>query len=558
MADDDLFCEIDGTKLAPVAATRPMAPPAAMPAAMPAPTPKVVAAGACPGCGARDADDGDGYCNACGRKLRDGPRTASVPEGASLAGGVVTGSMAADTLIARGDDGRDFLIALGDARALDAEARALETLAAAGTKGIPRARGRGDDAKRGAYLALEFPTEDLHCLARIATTLPLPRALDAVESALARAETIEAAGFALRPAAEDLAIDASGAVVFTRLREAAALASTLTPTLAPLLAALGVALLPDPLAHAAPAIVRQLCPSPARGAPVATVASVRAAIAEARAALTAPHEAHASLATLTHPGCKKAENEDSVASARGEHGGEPWTVLVVCDGVSCSTHAEMASTIAAETACAALAHFARSGDLSHETASVAVGEAIRAAHVAICAQRRGDRVAAHDTSDEPNPPGTTIVAALVHRRRATVGWVGDSRAYWITARGGELLTRDHSWINETVERGEMSEAEAMTSPYAHALTRCLGPLEVGEALEQVSPEVRTRDLAGPGELLLCSDGMWNYFPEADALRAIAEGAGVDAPLGLVARRLVNHALARGGHDNVTVAIYRHR
>jgi serine/threonine protein phosphatase PrpC len=548
MADDDLFCEIDGTRLAPIAAT---------PAPVQTPEP-AAATGACPGCGARDADDGDGYCNACGRKLREGPKTASVPDGASLAGGVVTGSMAADTLVARAADGASFLIALGDAKALDAEARALEALASAGVSGLPRVRTRGEDPKRGAFLALDLPMLELHCVARIARTLPLPRALDVIESALARAQAIEAAGFALRPAAEDLALDASGDVVFTRARDANALAGASTPTLAPLLVALGLALLPEPLAHAAPALVRQLCPSPARGAPAPTVASLRAALDEARGALGPPRAEHDSLATLTDRGCKKAENEDSVASARGEHAGEQWTVLVVCDGVSCSTHAEMASTIAAETACAALAHFARSGELSHEAATQAVGEAIRAAHVAICAQRRGDRAAAHDTTDEPNPPGTTIVAALVHRRRATVGWVGDSRAYWITARGGELLTRDHSWINETVGRGEMTEAEAMSSPYAHALTRCLGPLEVGEALEQVSPDVRTRDLAGPGELLLCSDGLWNYFPEADALRAIAEGAGVDAPLGLVARRLVNHALARGGHDNVTVALYRHR
>jgi len=97
----------------------------------------------------------------------------------------------------------------------------------------------------------------------------------------------------------------------------------------------------------------------------------------------------------------------------------------------------------------------------------------------------------------------------------------------------------------------------MRQPLAHALTRCLGPLEVGEGLELVEPDVRTREVTGPGLVVLCSDGLWNYFPGAlDIARLLHDG--VDEPISepaAVARRLLNHALERGGHDNVTVAVF---
>jgi PPM family protein phosphatase len=139
----------------------------------------------------------------------------------------------------------------------------------------------------------------------------------------------------------------------------------------------------------------------------------------------------------------------------------------------------------------------------------------------------------------------------------TVGWVGDSRAYWVTPKGAELLTRDHSWVNEVVQLGRMTEEEAMRAPEAHTITRCLGPLEVGDTLAEAEPEVRARDVPGPGVLLLCTDGFWNYTPElaslSELLRAAGEGAGAEE----IARVSVNHALSRGGHDNVSVAVYTH-
>ena len=205
---------------------------------------------------------------------------------------------------------------------------------------------------------------------------------------------------------------------------------------------------------------------------------------------------------------------------------------------------------------ALVAHVKGAAD-PERTPGQAVSDAIHAAHRAVCddyVPRQGEE-----------PPGTTLVAALVYEDHLTLGWVGDSRAYWLTSRGAELLTRDHSWVNEAVDRGELSEADAMTSPLAHAITRCLGPLEgptsedgsrdLGAPVSEARPEIRSRDLPGPGLILLCTDGLWNSSPSAAELGSLVRSTGLEAPAVGIARLLVNHALACGGQDNVSVALY---
>jgi serine/threonine protein phosphatase PrpC len=174
-------------------------------------------------------------------------------------------------------------------------------------------------------------------------------------------------------------------------------------------------------------------------------------------------------------------------------------------------------------------------------------DAIHAAHVAICM--------APIQRDSDNAPGTTLVAGFISGGRLTVGWVGDSRAYFVSASDAELLTRDHSWAGEAIARGDMTPAEAMRAPLAHALTRCLGPIEDDEC--DAMPDIRSYDLPGPGYVVLCTDGFWNYFAEAIAVATLVRELGTAPSAEAVARHLVNHALARGGHDNVTVAVYAH-
>ncbi|MDH2426293.1 protein phosphatase 2C domain-containing protein [Sphaerisporangium sp. TRM90804] len=208
-------------------------------------------------------------------------------------------------------------------------------------------------------------------------------------------------------------------------------------------------------------------------------------------------------------GRRHSRNEDAMAlTAAG-----PGTVVgVVCDGVSTSPRPDEASQAAADVAAAAIAKRLAEG----EGAEAATREGVRLAAAAVAAAARAGEDA----------PACTYVSAVVSARQVTVGWVGDSRAYWLGAQSA-LLTRDDA------------------TPGTHMLTAWLGA-DAGE----VVPHVTTFTTDGPGIVLLCSDGLWNYYPEPEDLAAAAPQ---DAPLA-TARRLVRLANQAGGHDNITVVV----
>ena len=160
-------------------------------------------------------------------------------------------------------------------------------------------------------------------------------------------------------------------------------------------------------------------------------------------------------------------------------------------------------------------------------------------------------------------PAATYLSAIVSQRQITVCWLGDSRAYWLAANspvqagpndtiditgGSKRVTRDDSLAEEIVAAGLATMDEAMASPQAHVITRWLGAdLPDPEAhVEQFSP-------AGPGVLLLCSDGLWNYRPEAAELAAMAMPTALTRPLDAAAD-LATFAIDSGGLDNITVVI----
>jgi serine/threonine protein phosphatase PrpC len=150
---------------------------------------------------------------------------------------------------------------------------------------------------------------------------------------------------------------------------------------------------------------------------------------------------------------------------------------------------------------------------------------------------------------DQSDPACTIVSAACLGGALTVGWAGDSRAYWIGETELEQLTLDNSWAYEQVAAGAMSEAQASADPRAHAITRWLG----ADAPEHPH-QIITRRPPERGTLVLCSDGLWNYAPDpsdiARLIRALPDAA---SPLA-VARSLTDAALAGGARDNITVAV----
>jgi serine/threonine protein phosphatase PrpC len=246
--------------------------------------------------------------------------------------------------------------------------------------------------------------------------------------------------------------------------------------------------------------------------------------------------AAAHLAGVSDRGRKHHRNEDFFALASVADA----DALVVCDGVSSSQNADQASEAAANAAGAVL----RNALTSRETAPGLLHAAVRAAQKAVTELPS-------TSGSSSDPPETTIVAALRRGRRLTVAWIGDSRAYLVTANSVRLLTRDHSWVNDVIAAGRMTLAEALQAPQAHALTRTLGG---PEAVLDDRPEMVVLDLPESGWLVLCTDGLWNYITVPAQLAELVRASAPGHDALTIAQRLVRFACDRGGHDNITAAV----
>jgi serine/threonine protein phosphatase PrpC len=240
------------------------------------------------------------------------------------------------------------------------------------------------------------------------------------------------------------------------------------------------------------------------------------------------------LAGVTDRGLRHTRNEDAMALATADAPGGPVAIAVVCDGVSTSPRPDDASLAAAQASVRALLTSIRRGGDPAE-ASVA---AVEVAHQALTR-----------LSSPAEAPSATYISAVMGSDAVTVCWLGDSRAYWLS-RGPDVLrlSTDDSLAEEMVARGAMGEAEALASPQAHVITRWLGA-----DLAEPEPHVVRFEPPGPGVVLVCSDGLWNYQPEARGLAELALPAALTDPLGAAAE-LVKFALDAGGMDNITVVL----
>ena len=241
-------------------------------------------------------------------------------------------------------------------------------------------------------------------------------------------------------------------------------------------------------------------------------------------------------AAVSDRGKVHRRNEDSF---HVEVAGERGVAVVVCDGTSTASAGNTAARDAAKAAGAVLADALERHD---RDATAAMTDAIQAAAGAV------QEVEWTTRTDRVNP-SCTLVSALRRTDEVVIGWVGDSRAYWIDAEQTRQLTVDDSLGQEGIERGMLTPEQAAASPVFHAITHWVGP----DSPER-PPRVVSLTPDRPGRLLLCTDGLWNYMPTiAELMELMARLPGDASPLS-VARALTDVALAQGGDDNITVAV----
>ena len=239
-------------------------------------------------------------------------------------------------------------------------------------------------------------------------------------------------------------------------------------------------------------------------------------------ALTDPHMIRSF--GISHVGQVRTNNEDSFAE-RPEMG-----LFAVADGMGGAQAGERASRITVET----LVEKVRSAGL--DAGSEELVEAVR--------QANRDVRSHAESSPEFAGMGTTVVAVLTADSRTSVVNVGDSRLYLFRGGNLELVTSDHSWVNEVGRGLGLNDEQLRSHPYRNVLTRAVG------AEPELEVQLIELDLQLGDVLLLCSDGLHGVAEES----VLAEILSRSGTLEEKGNALVNAVLERGAPDNVTALL----
>ncbi|HSJ06884.1 MAG TPA: PP2C family serine/threonine-protein phosphatase [Longimicrobiales bacterium] len=234
---------------------------------------------------------------------------------------------------------------------------------------------------------------------------------------------------------------------------------------------------------------------------------------------------------LTHRGLRRRRNEDALLV-------RPETRLyAVADGMGGHAAGDIASRLAVDTLDAA---FTR-------PPSPRIRAAAMAQRLVSAFEIANRAILEHSVADQAcSGMGTTLTAVcpLAAVPQCVIAHIGDSRLYRLRERELMQLTGDHTWVQQQVDAGMLTPAQARHHPLSSVLNRVLGTEAVGPA-DTLVVDVRPGDL-----LLLCSDGLTTML-EDDDIRGLLDR---DVPLDRHARDLVETANLYGGHDNITVIV----
>ncbi len=235
----------------------------------------------------------------------------------------------------------------------------------------------------------------------------------------------------------------------------------------------------------------------------------------------------------TDKGLVRAENQDNCYIAKFN---DKSCFAVVCDGMGGPNAGDVASEIAVKTVSEYFAaHW--NNELNIAEIEEILIDAVKSANEKIYLKSKED--------SKYDGMGTTLVAAVCVNDDVIAANVGDSRAYFV---GDKLqqITKDHSLMQDMLDKGQISKKEAETFPYKNIITRALG------ADATVRVDTFTFNDAGNNDILLCSDGLYNFVSEDDIASSFREVASEK-----LAEALINKANSGGGNDNITaVVIFR--
>lgn len=232
---------------------------------------------------------------------------------------------------------------------------------------------------------------------------------------------------------------------------------------------------------------------------------------------------------LTDQGCVRKQNQDAYQIEQLDRNS---LLCVVCDGMGGAKSGNIASSLAVDVF---VQEVKRSWSplLDREKINQVLCSAVKLANFTVYDQAQ--------QFEEFTGMGTTLVAALIRGKKATIVNVGDSRAYGIDRQGIRQLTTDHSLVQMMVERGELTPEVAKTYPGKNFITRAIGTEPT------VLCDLTHLDVAKGDFLLLCSDGLSNMMDDQEILFEVVHGVNKQH----CCKRLLDIAKNRGAPDNVT-------
>ena len=242
----------------------------------------------------------------------------------------------------------------------------------------------------------------------------------------------------------------------------------------------------------------------------------------------------------THVGMHRQLNEDSMASLEVTAAYESKTrkrvLLLVADGMGGHNAGEIASQIGSETIVNALAQLLSSKE---ENAS-RYDEALRAA-ISLANQRILETSIQNPGSEGM---GTTVTLAIIDGNQLHTANVGDSRCYIINEEELWQFTKDHSYVQQLVDQGQITREEARTHPRRNEITRVVGYYGVVEVDTGVT-SLDENDL-----VLICSDGLTAHVEDDELKRIVLDHTDPQK----ACDELIELANSRGGRDNISVII----
>lgn len=235
---------------------------------------------------------------------------------------------------------------------------------------------------------------------------------------------------------------------------------------------------------------------------------------------------------VTDIGKVRKINEDScIARTEGE-----FSYILVADGMGGHEAGEVASQMAVDIISNNLSLNLVSG-MSYSEAEEAVRQSFISANSIICTY-------AHN-NHKVMGMGTTATLVMVYKDNMITAHIGDSRAYAVNEDEIKQITRDHSYVQELVDRGELTPEAAKHHPKKNFITRAMGTEDI------VKVDTSVKKYNG-GTLLVCSDGLINFVEDEEIKNEINNNGNLQEAL----QGLVDLANDRGGRDNITVVAMR--